>query len=148
VPIGGIGAASVLVVTPGGTISPATFTYIAPPTFSSVLPAGGPLAGGNSVVIVGAGLTTTSDVTFGGGSASYVVDADNQISAVVPAGTGTVDIVVTTIGGDATATSAYQYVTAPVLGALSQNAGPVAGGNTAPAHPSLTRTSSRLRSAR
>ena len=69
------------------------------PTITLVSPAGGPAAGGNQVVITGTSfvnLTGPDAVKFGTVNAtSYVVDSPTQITAVAPAGTGTVDITVT-----------------------------------------------------
>ncbi len=82
------------------------FSYIAPqPDVSVVSPATGPASGGTSVTITGTALTgadqpSVGSVKFGGTPAtSYTVDSDNQITAIAPAGAGTVNVVVTTAGG-------------------------------------------------
>src|ERR1019366_651376 len=58
------------------------------PTFSSVSPTSGPLAGGTAITIAGAhlGATGTTTVTIGGISATSVVVAGNQnsLTAVTP----------------------------------------------------------------
>lgn len=67
------------------------------PTVTSLTPATGSTIGGNNVLIAGADLTGASSVTFGGVNASsFTVDSDLQITAVAPAGTGGVDVVVMT----------------------------------------------------
>lgn len=58
----------------------------------------GSVAGGDTVVITGRNLHGTTAVMFGvTAAASFVVDSDNQITAVTPAvAASTVDIAVTT----------------------------------------------------
>jgi IPT/TIG domain len=52
------------------------------------------------VVLTGSGFTGTTAVNFGPNTAArFTVDSDNQITAVSPAGSGTVDITVTTPAG-------------------------------------------------
>lgn len=70
-----------------------------PPVVDTLTPDSGPAAGGNDVVIAGSDFTDTSDVSFGASAASFVVDNDAQITAEAPAGTGTVQVVVTTPAG-------------------------------------------------
>jgi hypothetical protein len=126
--------ADVRVITLAGesAVTPAdVFTYVAPPTISGIKPSSGPLAGGTSVVITGSGLTQTAGVQFGSVAAtSFQVASDTQVSAVSPAGQGTVDITVTTPGGASTQSPAAQftYVFPPVITGLVNNIGPDAGG--------------------
>jgi hypothetical protein len=54
------------------------------PTISQVGPSGGPVAGGNTVMVYGTGFTGASSVTFGGVTASFVVKGPGLIQAVVP----------------------------------------------------------------
>jgi hypothetical protein len=68
-------------------------------TISSLAPAGGPAAGGSTVVITGMcfeGSQGVAAVTFGGSNAAgYHVDSDTQITAVTPAHVaGVVDVTV------------------------------------------------------
>ena len=98
----GAGFVDVTVVTPGGT-SPtntsAKYTYTVPsaPTVTGVSPGTG--FTGYSIAIAGTNLIAASGVTFGGTAATFTVNSDTSITATAPAGTGTVDIVVTTSGG-------------------------------------------------
>ncbi len=70
------------------------------PTVTGVNPTSGPNTGGTSVVVSGTNLTGASDVQFGGMSAtSFSVTNDMSITATAPAGSGTVDVLVTTGGG-------------------------------------------------
>jgi hypothetical protein len=51
-----------------GTLSNA-FTFVPPPTVSSVAPSSGPTAGGTTVTITGANFQSGATVTFGGEAA-------------------------------------------------------------------------------
>ncbi|WP_199804924.1 IPT/TIG domain-containing protein, partial [Nocardia jinanensis] len=104
------------------------YTYIAVPALISVSPTAGPVAGGTTVTLVGAGLSGATAVTFGATPAtSFTVNSGIQITAVAPAGTGTVQITVTTAGGTSNGV-AYTYVAVPTIGTPSPAAGPTAGG--------------------
>jgi IPT/TIG domain len=103
----GTGTADVTVTTPAGVsvASPAAeFTYSSdpPPQASDVRPSSGPAQGGTSVVLNGSGFTGATAVHFGPNPApNFTTDSDTQITAVSPAGTGTVAITVTTPAGPA-----------------------------------------------
>jgi len=106
-------------------------TSIIPPTVSSVIPATGPLTGGNTVTISGTNLSETQTVAFGGvEAASFIVDSATSITATVPQGTtvGPVSVIVTTFVGSNPANTLYKYVLVPVFTSISPNTGPVAGG--------------------
>ena len=130
----GTGVVDVTVTTLGGT-SAATpddqFTYLAAPSVSGVSPGSGPADGGSWVTITGAGFTGATEVDFGGAAAYFVVDSDTSIEAWSPAGAGTVDVAVTTIGGTsaASANDQFTFVDAPSVSGVSPNAGPVDGGS-------------------
>ncbi|MFN3430695.1 MAG: IPT/TIG domain-containing protein, partial [Candidatus Sericytochromatia bacterium] len=112
----------------GGSSAPA-----APgPTLTSVAPAVGPTTGTHTVTITGTNLFDTSAVTFGAQPAvTFVANSDTQVVAEVPAAAaGTVDVTVTTPGGQRTLVGAYSYVAAPTISSLSSSAGPTIGGNT------------------
>jgi hypothetical protein len=86
-------------------------TAAAAPTISSVTPAGGPPAGGTTVTITGTGLKGATAVFFGGAAAaSSMVSSDTQINAVSPAGSGTVDVTVTTPAGTSATSAADQFL--------------------------------------
>jgi hypothetical protein len=107
------------------------FTYVAPPGVTGISPTSGPATGGTSVVITGTGFTSATAVYFDGSATStFTVNSDTQITAISPAGTGTVDVTVTTAGGTSAASSADQftYVAAPTIAGLSPNTGPATGG--------------------
>ena len=118
----GSGTVDVRVTTPDGTSANGAaddFTYDAappaqPPTVSSLSPTGG--SAGTTVTITGTNLTGTTGVKFGSADATDVsfVDA-THVTAKAPAGTGTVDVRVTTPGGTSadTASDNFTYVAAP-----------------------------------
>ncbi|MGX1854711.1 beta strand repeat-containing protein [Streptomyces sp. NPDC055299] len=128
----GSGTAQVTVTTPGGTSNGVAFTYtsVSVPVLSSVSPTSGSTAGGTTVTLTGTGLANASAVRFGGTAASSLsVVSDTLITAVAPAGTGTVQVTVTTPGGTSNGVS-YTYAVTPTLTAVSPNQGPTSGGNT------------------
>ncbi len=133
-----IGTYHVTVTTPDGTSSTSgadQFTAVSPPapTVTGVIPAGGPMAGGTSVVITGTDFTSATQVLFGQlNAASFTVDSDSQISAHSPPQvSGTVDVTVTTPSGVSVIDPADQFVylaEAPTVTSISPSSGPTAGG--------------------
>jgi hypothetical protein len=111
----GLKTVDVTVTTPAGTsaATPAdqfTYTTLGVPSVTSVSPGAGSSAGGDLVTITGIGFTGATDVTFGPVSASFSVDMDTQITATSPAGTGSVDIVVTTPSGVSAINAGDQFL--------------------------------------
>ena len=103
----------------GRTSTATNGTVVASATCAPVLPAvsglnaaSGPAAGGTSVVVTGTSFTGATAVRFGATNASsFTVNSDTQITAVAPAGSGTVDVtVVNATGASATAGSGNDYV--------------------------------------
>ncbi|MEU1624833.1 IPT/TIG domain-containing protein [Streptomyces sp. NPDC020096] len=119
---------------PNSPIPAAISPLAAPaPTVSSVSPASGSTAGGTSVTITGTGFTGATAVRFGATAAGgFAVNSDTQITAIAPAGTGPVQVTVTTPGGTSAEFVVYDYVTVtgPTLASASPASGPVEGGNT------------------
>ena len=126
------GSVSVKVTTPGGLTTKANaYTYVATPTVSSVTPASGPAAGTNMVKVKGTNLENASKVTFGTTSVtSFTSDTTTAITLAAPAGTGTVTVKVTTVGGTGTKANAYKYIPGPTIMTVTPPSGPLAGGNT------------------
>ena len=130
----GSGTVDVTVTTPGGTSPTGAgdhFTFVAAPAVTSVSPASGPVAGGTSVTITGTNLTGATAVKFGGSAASgFVVNSATQITATAPAGSGTVDITITTIGGTSATSAAdrFTYVGGPAVSGVTPASGPASGG--------------------
>lgn len=82
----------------------------ATPTLISISPSFGNETGGTIVTLTGTFLTGATAVSFGGTPAvSFSVDAASQITATSPAGTGLVDIRVTTPGGTTANTAADDF---------------------------------------
>lgn len=104
-----------------------TLSYVAPaspPTVSSLSPSTGSESGGTSVAITGTNFTGATAVSFGATpAASFTVNSATSITATSPAGTGTVNVRVTT-GGGTSATGAgnsFVYAAATVAPAITQN---------------------------
>jgi alpha-tubulin suppressor-like RCC1 family protein len=107
------GTVDVTVTTPQGT-SPINsgdhFTYRVKPAVSNVQPNAGVLSGGTTVMVSGSGFTGATKVSFGASSAaSFTVISDTWISAVSPAGSGAVDVTVTTAGGSSAVVSGDKF---------------------------------------
>jgi len=89
----------VTVATPSGTLT-SSQTFKVLPVITGFMPPKGPV--GTKVTITGSGFIGATKVTFGGVKAiSYTVDSGIQITATVPTGAKTGNIVVTTPGGTA-----------------------------------------------
>jgi Tol biopolymer transport system component len=83
----------------------------APPTAPAVTgisPASGPAAGGTAVTVTGSNLTGGT-VAFGSTAATGVSCSASSCTATSPAGTGTVNVTVTTAGGASATSSADQF---------------------------------------
>ncbi|GAC1320267.1 MAG: hypothetical protein NVSMB2_16090 [Chloroflexota bacterium] len=110
----GVGTVDVTVVTPTGTTSvnpAARFTYLGVGTaITGLNPKEGPESGGTPVTITGTGFTGAAQVLFGAfGTGSFTVDTDAQITALSPAGTGTVDVFVATPSGTSPVSAADKF---------------------------------------
>jgi hypothetical protein len=132
----GTGTVNVTVTTPSGTspTSPAgqfTYTAVAAPTVTGLSPTSAPAAGSTPVTITGTGFTGATAVDFGTNPATNLtVVNDTTITADSPAGTGIVNVTVTTPGGTSPTSQANQftYTAAPTVTGLSPTSGPAAGG--------------------
>ncbi len=135
-PFHAAGAVDVVVTTPGGTATGTgayTYTATAAPTFTSIAPAAGPIAGGTTVIITGTNFVAGGSlgVTIGGVAATGVVrNSATQITAVTPAGTvGAKDVVITNSDGQTvTRMGAYTYASVPTFTSIAPAAGPTAVG--------------------
>jgi hypothetical protein len=103
-----VGAVFVVLVGTYGFASKA-LGQVAPPTVTSVSPNTGPPSGGTSVTITGANFSRAIAVRFGNTASSFTVNSASQITATAPAGSGTVDVTVTTAGGTSATSSADQF---------------------------------------
>ncbi len=110
----GTGTVNVTVTTPGGTSLADTgdrFTYTdVGPVVSHIAPHHGTSAGGTAVAITGHNLSGATAVNFGPNSATNVRVVSGKVIVVrSPAGTGTVDITVTTPAGTSATSSKDQF---------------------------------------
>ena len=129
----------ITVTTLGGT-SPTSaadrFRYLqtAPLLVKEVLPNNGASSGGTPVTIKGSAFVGATAVDFGSASArSFRVTAAGRIKAIAPAGTGTVDVTVTTPEGTSPTSSAdeFSYVSSPpTVESVSPSEGREKGGTT------------------
>jgi IPT/TIG domain len=104
------------------------------PTVTGLNPTSGPTAGGNTVTINGTNFTGATSVVFGATAATNLaVATSTQITVTAPHhGAGTVNVRVTTPGGESATNSAdiYTYAAKPTVTGLNPTGGPPAGGNT------------------
>ena len=124
------GFLAVLVLSPAPAAISATAT--ARPAVTGINPSSGPEAGGTTVMITGSRFTGATDVRFGSTSvATLSVDSDTQITAVSPAGSGTVDVTVTTPPAPPPHSSVdrYRYSDRPAVTGINPSSGPEAGGD-------------------
>lgn len=100
------------------------------PIVFAIMPPDGPTSGGNTVTIIGVGLSGATSVLFGSTPAlAYTVQSDGSILATVPPGKGTVAVTVTTPAGTSNSSNyTYQLPSAPVIFALLPPMGMAAGG--------------------
>ncbi len=105
-PLHAAGVVDVVVIADNGLSGTkvSAFTYISPPTISSLTPSSGSTSGGTSVTISGSNFGSSRGsgiVTFGGVEASsYTSWSNDQIVCITPAhAAGAVDVVVTTDNG-------------------------------------------------
>ena len=135
----GTGTVNVIVTTASGTSNTSAadqFTYTTSPppapAVTAVSPASGPAAGGTAVTVTGTSLTGGS-VAFGTAAATGASCTATSCTATSPAGSGTVNVTVTTAGGISATSSADQFTyttppPAPAVTAVSPASGPAAGG--------------------
>ncbi|MBN1189070.1 MAG: IPT/TIG domain-containing protein [Dehalococcoidales bacterium] len=115
----GSGSTGIISVTTAGgaTASASEFTYIPPPEISSFSPESGVMR--TSVVITGNNFDGASKVEFGGTrAASFKVDSDEQITAVVSRGS-TGPVSVTTRGGTTASGDSFTYYSTPRVASFS-----------------------------
>jgi prepilin-type N-terminal cleavage/methylation domain-containing protein len=112
------------------------YTYSGLPVVQSISPQGGSPAGGTTVTITGTNFAGVTAVNFGANSATNLsVPACNPVTGICtmtvtsPAGSGAVDVIVTTPAGTSgrSPVDLFAY-NAPTVTSVSPNAGPPAGG--------------------
>ena len=119
-----------MIVTDAGgpsTLGP-SYTYVAPPTVTSIEPTQGPTAGGTSVTIKGKGFLTGSTVTIGAAATAVTVVSETEITAKTAANpAGAQEVIVTDAGGPSTGGPKYTYVAVPIVESITPAQGPTAG---------------------
>ncbi|HEY7337758.1 MAG TPA: IPT/TIG domain-containing protein [Bryobacteraceae bacterium] len=131
-PAGSAGAVTVSVTNTNGLSGTLVggYTYLAPPTVSSVAPNSGTTTGGTAVTITGMNFASGASVTFGGAAAANVTVVNaTTITATTPAGSaGAVTVSVTVSGQSGNLANGFTYVVAPTVTSVSPSSGPTAGG--------------------
>ncbi|HKK92073.1 MAG TPA: IPT/TIG domain-containing protein, partial [Longimicrobiales bacterium] len=132
-PAGTAGAADVVVTNPDAQTSTLAggFTFVPPPTVTSVSPNNGPAAGGTAVTITGAGFVDGATVTIGGVAATDVtfVSSTSLTATTEARAAGTVDVVVTNPDTQTdTLVGGFTYDPPPTVASISPNSGPTSGG--------------------
>ncbi len=109
-----------------------TYTAASAPTLGGLSLTSGSTAGGATVNLTGSGFTGATAVSFGSAGASFTVQSDGWVTAVVPAGSaGTVSVTVTTAGGTSGGISyTYSAPAGPAVTGLTATTGGTAGGGT------------------
>ena len=98
---------------------------------TSISPTSGTTVGGTTITINGTNFTGATAVNFGASAAaSFTINSVTSITATSPAGSGTVDITVTTLDGTSSIGVAdqYTYVPPPTITGISPSSGPITGG--------------------
>ena len=136
-PAHGPGTVDITVTTLAGA-SPTTsadhFTYVAPPTLTSLNISSGSTAGGYPVTITGTNFVSGSQVYFGNYSASSVtVNSATSITAIAPTETAaTVDVTVNILGISTPIVPAdhFTFIVPPTVTAISPTMGSTTGATT------------------
>ncbi|MCL4449517.1 MAG: IPT/TIG domain-containing protein, partial [Actinobacteria bacterium] len=129
---------SLTAVTAGGTSNGVNFTYIPPPTITSISSISGPQAGGTTLTLTGTGFSTASGATtvdFGSTPATSVSCTSTTSCTVTspsgPTGGGNVLLTVTTAGGTSLETVYFDYTVLsappPTIASISPNSSPIDG---------------------
>jgi alpha-tubulin suppressor-like RCC1 family protein len=131
-PAGALGTVDVTVSRPAGrsaTVPADRFTYLPAPTVKKLAAKDGPGSGGSEVTITGTNFQHVIAVDFGAAAASSVtVRSSSSITAVSPAGAGTVNVTVVTVGGTSATTTKDEFEYRPAVEAVAPSAGSPAGG--------------------
>ena len=107
------GAKDVVVTTPNGSATlSGGFTYLTPPTITSLQVTSGPKAGGYGNRLTGTNLLGTTSLTLGGVSATFTVESSTSIVFTTPlsSASGLVNVVVTAPSGTVTRTNGFTYL--------------------------------------
>lgn len=127
------GAKNIVITNPDGQTDtlPASFTYQAPPTITSISPAFGPLAGGTTLTITGTIFRVGVNVTVGGAPCATLtrVSAVSLTCVTAAHAAGSVSVIVSNPDSQS-ATTSFLYAGPPTVTSVSPNVGGT-GGNSA-----------------
>jgi PKD repeat protein len=132
-PANAAGVVDITVTTPGGTSSTSAadgFTYVAPPTITSITPNSGPTTGNTLITIRGTNFVSGGlfGVKVGGWNATSVswVNATTITAktTIGSAGVRTV-VVINNDGQTATKASGFTYIAPPTISSITPNSGPI-----------------------
>jgi hypothetical protein len=123
------GAEEVVVRTADGESSggPA-YTYVPPPTVSSINSASGSAEGGTHVVVTGSNFLPGAKLTIGLPLAVEVISETELRAVTRPHAPGADEVVVTTAGGESRGGPSYTYLARPTVSSVDPASGPTAGG--------------------
>ncbi len=129
---GALGTVNVTVTAAAGT-SPTVpadrFSYVPPPTVKKLSVKRATSLGGTTVTITGTRFEGVTAVSFGAsGAHEFTVNSPTSITAVSPAGAGTVDVTVTTAGGPSATVKGDQFGFIPVVESVAPGSGSTEGG--------------------
>ncbi len=127
-----VGSASIVVANLDGQSSSAVpYTYNVAPVLSGVSPSGGPIAGGNTLILTGSNFLAGATATVGGTPCTTTTFVSaTQINCTAPLGiAGAKPVTVTNSDGQGTTlSSSYSYNPAPSITSISPTAGALSGG--------------------
>jgi alpha-tubulin suppressor-like RCC1 family protein len=131
-PAGALGTVNVTVTAAAGT-SPTVpadrFSYVPPPTVKKLSVKRATSLGGTTVTITGTRFEEVTAVSFGAsGAREFTVDSPTSITAVSPAGAGTVNVTVTTAGGSSPTVKGDEFGFIPVIESVAPGSGATEGG--------------------
>ncbi|WP_224244777.1 IPT/TIG domain-containing protein [Hyalangium gracile] len=131
-PPGPAGTTSITLRNPRGTATcDGCFTWFEPLTVRTIAPEVGPLAGGNTVTLVGSGFTDRTQVLLGGAASPRVMRlSSTELRVLVPRGlvADRVDVRVQAEGGGGLLRRAYRYVEELRIAEVTPLTGPLVGG--------------------
>jgi hypothetical protein len=110
-PPGTVGAQDLVVSTPGpSTTSVGGYTYLSPPTITSISVNTAPIAGSGTTVVTGTNLGSLTASTIGGTAATRSSNTATSVTLTIPAGTvGSKDLVLSNVNGTVTSIGAFTY---------------------------------------